>query len=475
MKLFRNLGKYPFMMLLSLSAIILTVAAYLGRNSVYADYSADFVNYPRLTVVFEGIKDKKYPWEVLTDQNNKKDSAYNSAEEASPTKNSDSLSENSSEETAANSTQTSHSKPPVKDNSAHTAPAADGTGKGDGSNSSDTSSRDSKASGTMSGDNKTSDPMGGDSTDSNTENGDSKGSNTKGGDNKASDPMNGDNKGSDTKSGDSKNTDPKNGDNKGSDTKSGDNKNTDSKNGDSKGSDSKSGDKNTGTKGGDSKGSGTKNGDSKTSDTKGEDNAAHPFKGFTVVNEDYFDDALFIGDSRTVGLSEYSGWKKPAFYSDIGLTIYDVFDKKIAKVGGKTMTIKDALHKKSFRKIYIMLGINEMGTGNAKTFTKAYKDVVEQLKELQPDAIIYVEAIMNVAKEKSDQDPIFNNTNIGKRNKHLATLADNKRVFYIDVNEVITDSTGGIPAKYTFDNIHLKAAYYKIWTDFLLQHGVELQ
>lgn len=394
MKLFRNLGKYPFMMLLSLSAIILTVAAYLGRNSVYADYSADFVNYPRLTVVFEGIKDEKYPWEVLTDQN-KKDSAYNSAEEASPTKNSDSLSENSSEETAANSTQTSHSKPPVKDNSAQTAPAADGTGKGDGSNSSD------------------------------------------------------------SKSGDSKNTDPKNGDNKGSDTKSGD--------------------KNTGTKGGDSKGSGTKNGDSKTSDTKGEDNAAHPFKGFTVVNEDYFDDALFIGDSRTVGLSEYSGWKKPAFYSDIGLTIYDVFDKKIAKVGGKTMTIKDALHKKSFRKIYIMLGINEMGTGNAKTFTKAYKDVVEQLKELQPDAIIYVEAIMNVAKEKSDQDPIFNNTNIGKRNKHLATLADNKRVFYIDVNEVITDRTGGIPAKYTFDNIHLKAAYYKIWTDFLLQHGVELQ
>lgn len=433
MKLFRNLGKYPFMMLLSISAIILTIAAYIGRNSVYADYSADLVNYPRLTVVFEGIKDKKYPWEVLTDQN-KLESAYNS-DEVPPTKNSDSLSENPSKETAANSTQTSHSKPPVKDHSGQTAPAAEGTGKADSSNGSNTSSGDSKAS----------DPRNGDSKSSDTKDQDSKGSDTKSEDSKASNTKGGNGKGSDTKSGDSKNTSTKNGDSKGSDTKSGDSKNT-----------------------------GTKDADSKDSDTKGGDKAATPFKGFTVVSEDYFDDALFIGDSRTVGLSEYSGWKKPAFYSDIGLTIYDVFDKKIAKVDGKVMTIKDALHKKSFGKIYIMLGINEMGTGNAKTFTKAYKDVVDQIKTLQPDAIIYVEAIMNVTKEKSDHDPIFNNTNIGKRNKHLATLADNKQVFYIDVNEAITDSTGGIPAKYTFDNIHLKAAYYKLWTDFLLQHGVEL-
>lgn len=468
MKLFRNLGKYPFMMLLSISAIILTIAAYIGRNSVYADYSADLVNYPRLTVVFEGIKDKKYPWEVLTDQN-KLESAYNS-DEVSPTKNSDSLSENPSKETAANSTQTSHSKPPVKDHSGQTAPAAEGTGKADSSNGSNTSSGDSKASGAKNGDNKSSD----------TDNGSSTGSNTKGDDNKASDSRNGDSKSSDSKAsdprnGDSKSSDTKDQDSKGSDTKSEDSKASNTKGGNGKGSDTKSGDsKNTGTKDGDSKGSDTKSGDSKDSDTKGGDKAAPPFKGFTVVSEDYFDDALFIGDSRTVGLSEYSGWKKPAFYSDIGLTIYDVFDKKIAKVDGKLMTIKDALHKKSFGKIYIMLGINEMGTGNAKTFTKAYKDVVEQIKTLQPDAIIYVEAIMNVTKEKSDHDPIFNNTNIGKRNKHLATLADNKQVFYIDVNEAITDSTGGIPAKYTFDNIHLKAAYYKLWTDFLLQHGVEL-
>ncbi|MDF2513771.1 MAG: hypothetical protein K0S04_3637 [Herbinix sp.] len=65
MKLFRNLGKYPFMMLLSASAVVLTVTAYIGKNSVYAEYSVDLLKHPRLAVVFEGLKDQNYPWDVL--------------------------------------------------------------------------------------------------------------------------------------------------------------------------------------------------------------------------------------------------------------------------------------------------------------------------------------------------------------------------------------------------------------------------
>ncbi|HEX3077612.1 MAG TPA: GDSL-type esterase/lipase family protein, partial [Lachnospiraceae bacterium] len=163
---------------------------------------------------------------------------------------------------------------------------------------------------------------------------------------------------------------------------------------------------------------------------------------FQKVDKDYFKDALFIGDSRTVGLSEYSGLDEPTYYADVGLSIYKVFDKKIAKVNGKKVTIETALKKKSFGKIYIMLGINEIGTGTAESFTKEYKRVIERIHELQPNAIIYVEAIMKVGKGKSDKDPIFNNKNIQDRNNHLAKLADGKTYFYIDVNEVLTNKSG---------------------------------
>lgn len=194
---------------------------------------------------------------------------------------------------------------------------------------------------------------------------------------------------------------------------------------------------------------------------------------FQTVSKDYFKDALFIGDSRTVGLSEYSGLKGPSFYADEGMTIYDVFQRKIVNLNGENVTIPEALKIKRFKKIYIMLGINELGTGDTKRFVEHYKKVIAKLQALQPNSIIFVEGIMNVAKEKSKKDHIFNNINIGKRNKGLSHLANKKDIFYINVNEAIADKDGNIPTQYTFDSIHLKAAYYKLWVDFLIKHGVE--
>lgn len=191
------------------------------------------------------------------------------------------------------------------------------------------------------------------------------------------------------------------------------------------------------------------------------------------VEKTYFDDALFIGDSRTVGLSEYSYLKNATYYSDVGLSIYTVFDKKIAKIGKKTVTLEEALEKKQFRKIYIMLGINELGTGTTKTFVAKYQEMLDKIHELQPDAYLIVQSIMNVGKEKSDSDKIFNNKNINERNEGLEQLADGKTIFYLNVNKAVTDDKGYLPDNATHDGIHLFAKYYDEWADYLLENGIQ--
>ena len=193
---------------------------------------------------------------------------------------------------------------------------------------------------------------------------------------------------------------------------------------------------------------------------------------FTTVDQSYFDDALFIGDSRTVGLHDYSGWDNATYYASIGLTVYDLFTKPVVEENGTTITIEQALTEHKFGKIYLMIGINEMGTGTIDSFMEAYQNAVAHLQELQPDAILFVEGIMYVKKEKSDTDPIFNNPNIQARNDRIAALADNKKIFYIDVNEVVTDETGNLNPEYTYDEVHLLGRYYSVWTDFLLAHGI---
>lgn len=192
------------------------------------------------------------------------------------------------------------------------------------------------------------------------------------------------------------------------------------------------------------------------------------------VGAEYFADALFIGDSRTVGLCEYSGMEQATFYAATGLTVYKMFDAKIVPVSGsfKKITIEEALQQKQFGKIYFMIGINEMGRGTVDTFMEEYEKAVAHLQELQPDAIIYVQAIMRVSKERSDQGDYINNEGIDARNERIAGLADNERIFYLDVNPYVCDETGGLNASYTFDGVHLKAEYIPVWTDFLASHAV---
>lgn len=205
-----------------------------------------------------------------------------------------------------------------------------------------------------------------------------------------------------------------------------------------------------------------------------------PMYEFQTVEDAYFDDALFIGDSRTVGLYDYAHMGDAVFYAETSMTIQKILEAEIVptlepEVEGKVkdkISVDEALSKQKFGKIYIMLGINELGRGTTETFFQDYQRVIARIRQLQPEAVIFIESIMRVAGEKSETDPIFNNANINARNVAIATLANQKDIFYIDINEVVSDEAGNLSMEYTFDEVHLKASYYKLWKEFLLQHGI---
>ena len=212
--------------------------------------------------------------------------------------------------------------------------------------------------------------------------------------------------------------------------------------------------------------------ESETGSTEDTGLTAEP-KEFVEVDESYFDDAVFIGDSRTVGLHDYGGLKKADFFATVGMNVYDMWTEAFCEVDGKKVTLEEALRAKQYGKVYFQIGINEMGRGDLDGFMQAYSQSVEKFKELQPNAVIYVQAIMKVTKAKSDSDAIFNNEGIEARNERIRQLADNIRVFYIDVNEVVCDESGGLNPELTFDNLHLYGSKYGIWVDFLKTKGVK--
>ena len=196
---------------------------------------------------------------------------------------------------------------------------------------------------------------------------------------------------------------------------------------------------------------------------------------YQTVEDDYFADAVFIGDSRIVGMYEYGGLEEiSTFYASTGLSVHKLFTSAIVPVEGqkKKITIEEALSGEQFAKVYLMVGINEMGTGTVESFLEKYAECVAHIRELQPDAIIYLQSIMKVTEERSLQGDYITNEGIDSRNEGIAAMADNENIFYLDVNPPVCDETGAMMTGYTYDGVHLKAQYIALWKDFLKCHAV---
>lgn len=185
----------------------------------------------------------------------------------------------------------------------------------------------------------------------------------------------------------------------------------------------------------------------------------------TFAPDGYFDDALFIGDSRTVGLKEYGNLPRARYFAITGMSVYNIYT---SEVNGSTL--RQLLSSREFGKIYIMLGINELGYDQDYT-VQEYEKLVNWIRDWQPDAIVYIEANLHVSARRSSSDPIFNNSNIDAFNSRIAVLADGEQVFYLDVNPLFDDEHGDLDQSYTGDNTHLYGKYYRPWTDWIEQNA----
>ena len=186
--------------------------------------------------------------------------------------------------------------------------------------------------------------------------------------------------------------------------------------------------------------------------------------------ENPFENALFIGDSRTVGIAKYSGITEADFFCTTGMDVYSV-RKKESSIGDweKGTLLEDILTDHQYDRIFIMLGINELGY-NLEWTSGAYGDLLNWIRGLQPDAYLIVQANLHVGKKRSDTDKVINNPRICQLNDYLAAYADGSTVFYLDVNPIFCDEDGNLISSYTFDDTHPYGKYYALWADWLREN-----
>lgn len=195
--------------------------------------------------------------------------------------------------------------------------------------------------------------------------------------------------------------------------------------------------------------------------------------GSQTVSADtsYFSDALFIGDSRTVGFYQYAPVEGAKYFARTSMSIYNIFNSSKSETGTGDASLETYLKNNKFGKIYILLGINEIG-GSIDAIVSEYGEVLAKIKQLQPGAKIIIQSNMHVSAKKSASNPnSFNNKRIDELNSKLSKLADNRVVYYLDFTHVFDDENGNLRSDYTSDGVHFYAKCYKEWRNWIVENG----
>lgn len=202
---------------------------------------------------------------------------------------------------------------------------------------------------------------------------------------------------------------------------------------------------------------------------------ASPVPETEAVEDSYFDDAAFIGDSRTDGFRLYSGIRNGEFIVHTGLSVFQVDSKEIT-YKGKKMKVLDALGKGEYGKVYVCLGVNELGMRDDEGYYEHFSKLIDDIRAQQSQATVYIQLLIPVNEKKCKEKGIagyINNEHLQVYNELLRQIAQEKHVFFVDPGAELVDESGQPPYDSVADGVHFQRAPYRQWLDYLKRHTVD--
>jgi len=191
------------------------------------------------------------------------------------------------------------------------------------------------------------------------------------------------------------------------------------------------------------------------------------------VDDSYFDDVAFVGDSRTDGFRLYSGLNRGTYFCVTGETVASATELENWKgENGKKVSLAEAVAAADCGKIYLMLGVNELGWKGTDIFRGHAENLIRRLKADHPDAELVIQSLLPVSAEQDAKGSYVNNQRILAYNQVWRELAEENGCAYVDVAEALTGEDGCLPEELSFDGVHLNRAGCRLWLDYLRTHSV---
>ena len=185
------------------------------------------------------------------------------------------------------------------------------------------------------------------------------------------------------------------------------------------------------------------------------------------VEDDYFADAAFFGNSLVDGLHLFGGLTQGDFFAGTSANVISVESVMDARRSdGSAATMLDALLEEDYAKIYVLLGINELGFA-VDSFVDMYAALLEKIQAGEPQAQIFVMALTPITRWRSDSDALFTRERVQTFNAAIQSMTEEEGYIYLDLFDALSDGEGFLPEDHSTDGVHFTADTYLDWAEYL--------
>ena len=196
----------------------------------------------------------------------------------------------------------------------------------------------------------------------------------------------------------------------------------------------------------------------------------------------YYKDSVFVGDSIMVGFRNYCMKKEEESFVKgiqfLAVGSYSAFNAAKPVKGdnvhplykGKKYQLWDAIPLMNTKRVFILLGMNDISILGLEGARDQYKEVIDKIVEACPDVEIHILSTTYTLKGKGGGK--LNNENLAKYNELLQEMAEENGWGYMDIATPISDGKGNLAAEYCSDDfVHLSSAAYDIWETELREYA----
>lgn len=206
----------------------------------------------------------------------------------------------------------------------------------------------------------------------------------------------------------------------------------------------------------------------------------------TAVAWSWFDDAVFIGDSVSLKLNYYvtkqrqsdSGCMGNAQFLTSGSlgsgnALWEVSGQSVHPTyQGKKMKLEESIPLTGAKKVYIMLGMNDVGMYGPEKSAANLETLLDKIRAAAPGVTFYVQSATPM--HKGAEKKSLNNTTLTEYNRLVKELCARRGWHYVDVASVLQDDAGYLPTAYCSDaqgmGIHFTDRACEVWIDYLRTH-----